>query len=112
MVSLVIVLNKTEFLDEVLETLVKHNVKGATIVDSQGMGSAIVSGDLRNIPLFGFLRNVIKEDHPYSKTIFSVVKEELVESLIVDIKKIFPEKKPGNGFIFTVPVNNIYLLDK
>ncbi|HHX00709.1 MAG TPA: hypothetical protein GX740_05355 [Acholeplasmataceae bacterium] len=112
MVNLVIVLNKQEYLDDILTVLVENNVKGATIIDSQGMGSAIVSGDYRNIPLFGSLRNIIHDKHPYSKTIFTVVKEEIVEDLIKAIKDIFPEKKPGIGFMFTMPVNNIYLLDK
>lgn len=112
MITLVIVLNKQEYLDEILATLVKYKVKGATIIDSQGMGSAIVSGDYRHIPLFGSLRNLINEKHPYNKTIFTVVNEDIIDDLTTAIKDIFKEKKPGVGFMFTVPVNNIYLLDK
>jgi len=112
MITLVIVLNKEEYLDEILSTLVKFKVKGATIIDSQGMGSAIVSGDYQHIPLFGSLRSLINEKHPYNKTIFSVVKEEILEDLVVAIREIFDEKKPGIGFMFTIPVGNIYVLDK
>lgn len=112
MVTLFIILNKQKYLDEILSTLVKYKVKGATIIDSQGMGSAIVSGDYRHIPLFGSLRNLINEKHPYNKTIFSVVSEEIIDDLVIAIRAIFDEKKPGVGFMFTMPVNNIYLLDK
>lgn len=112
MVTLVIVLNQQDYLDDILSTLVKFKVKGATIVDSQGMGSAIVNGDYKHIPLFGSLRNLINEKHPYNKTIFSVVKEEIIEDLVAAIRDVFDVKKPGIGFMFTVPVNNIYLLDK
>lgn len=112
MVTLVIILNKTEYLDEILSTLVKYKVKGATIIDSQGMGSAIVNGDYRYIPIFGSLRTLINEKHPYNKTIFSVVKEEIIEELAEAIRNVFAEKKPGIGFMFTMPVNNIYLFDK
>lgn len=112
MKAIFIVLNKQEYLDSILQTFVENNVKGATIIDSQGMGSAIVSGEYSNISLFGSLRNLLKDNQPYSKTIFTVVKDELVEDLIGEIREIFPEKKPGIGFIFTMPVDNIYLLDK
>lgn len=112
MVTLVIVLNKEEYLDAILATLVEYKVKGATIIDSQGMGSAIVSGDYRHIPLFGSLRNLINEKHPYNKTIFSVVREDILDDLVEAIRNLFDEKKPGVGFMFTMPVNNIYLLDK
>jgi len=112
MITLVIILNKEEYLDEVLSTMVRFKVKGATIIDSQGMGSEIVSGDYQHIPLFGALRYLVNEKHPYNKTIFSVVKEEILEDLTTAIRNIFDEKKPGIGFMFTVPVGNIYLLDK
>ncbi|HHU79925.1 MAG: P-II family nitrogen regulator [Bacilli bacterium] len=112
MVTLVIVLNETDYLNEVLATLVNNNVKGATIIDSQGMGSAIVKGDYQYIPIFGSLRKLIDENHLYNKTIFSVVKEEIVEELVEAIRNLFEKKRPGIGFIFTMPVNNIYLLDK
>jgi nitrogen regulatory protein PII len=55
---------------------------------------------------------LVNEKHPYNKTIFSVVKEEILEDLTTAIRNIFNEKKPGIGFMFTVPVGNIYLLDK
>ena len=112
MITLVIVLIQTDHLDEILSTLVKFKVKGATIIDSQGMGSAIVSGDYRHIPLFGSLRSLLNEQHPYNKTIFTVVKDEIIEDLAQAIRDLFAEKKPGVGFMFTMPVNNIYLLDK
>ena len=36
---LFLVLNKTEYLDDILSAFVKIGIKGATIIDSQGMGS-------------------------------------------------------------------------
>lgn len=112
MITLVIILNEQQYLDEVLATLVEFKVRGATILDSQGMGGAIVSGGFRNIPLFGSLRHLINEKHPYNKTIFSVVNESIIEDLVKALKDLFKEKRPGVGFMFTMPVNNIYLLDK
>lgn len=39
---LFLILNKTEKLNEILEAYVEVGVRGATIIDSQGMGSALV----------------------------------------------------------------------
>ncbi|NLZ80461.1 MAG: hypothetical protein GX913_01440 [Clostridiales bacterium] len=45
---------------------------GDTILESQGMGSAILSSEIRSVPLFGFLKSILDESHPYNKTIFTV----------------------------------------
>ena len=39
-----LVLNEVEYLDEILDAFVDVGVKGATILDSQGMGSALTNG--------------------------------------------------------------------
>ena len=38
---LFVVLNKTEYLEDVLDAFVDIGITGATIMDSQGMGSAM-----------------------------------------------------------------------
>ena len=57
---LIIVLNNTDYLEEVLSLLVKHNVKGATILESQGMASSIVNNDITNIPYLAHLKPCYK----------------------------------------------------
>lgn len=112
MVALFIILNKKEYLEDILSIFVNFHVKGATIIDSQGMASAIVKGEIHDLPLFGSLKTLFQGSHPYNKTIFSVLKEELVEEVVREIKKLMSaEKKPGIGFMFTIPVNNIYLFN-
>ena len=110
MKALIIVLNKTEHLDKVLSLLVKHNVKGATILESQGMGSTIVNNDISDIPLFGSLKNLLKDSHPYNKTIFTVIKDQDKLYKVVDAVKhiLKDEEKPDAGFMFTVPVDEIF----
>jgi|SRR5690554_106556 len=112
MVTLVIILNKEKYEEKIISTLINFKVKGATMIDSEGMGSAIIKGEYENISLFGSLRKLINEKHSYSKTIFSVVDDNIIEDLVQAIRDVFPEKRPDLGFMFTLPVNNIYLLDK
>ena len=45
---LIIILNKEENLDELLEGFLEIDIRGATVVNSQGMGSIITT----DIPIF------------------------------------------------------------
>jgi nitrogen regulatory protein PII len=111
--ALFIILNKTEYLEDILSIFVRLHVKGATIVESQGMASAIVNSDITDIPLFGSLKTLLKGRHPYNKTIFTVIKDhEKLEKVAEEIRLILrDEDKPGVGFMFTVPVDDMFLLN-
>lgn len=104
---LFLILNETNKLNEILENLVKSGVRGATIIDSQGMGSALSTGDGQ---LFGgLLRFAIDNNRPYNKVVFTVCDdEETLDKAIKAIQEILGDMtKPGVGLMFTVPVGQI-----
>ncbi|MBN2372955.1 hypothetical protein JXL19_04110 [bacterium] len=97
---LVLVLNKEEFLDEILEAFVEVGITGATILDSVGMGRKLAY----DIPIFAGLRKSIKTTD-YSKTIFSVVNDdETLEAAINLVEELIDLKEPGSCFLFVVPI--------
>lgn len=106
---LFLVLNKTEYLDEILDAFMDVGVKGATILDSQGMGSALTGGD-KDIPFFGALRTWVDNARPYNKTIFTVIEDdEVLKAAIAAVKNILEDMtQPGVGLMFTLPVDNIH----
>lgn len=107
MKALFLILNKTEKLNDVLEAYVKVGIKGATVVDSQGMGSAFSES---NLPMFGgFLRTVLDNNRPFNKVIFSVVKdEEVLNDAIAAVEDILGDmSKPGVGLMFVMPVDRV-----
>ncbi len=107
MKALFLILNKTEKLNDVLEAYVKVGIKGATVVDSQGMGSALSES---NLPMFGgFLRTVLDNNRPFNKVIFSVVKdEEVLNDAIAAVENILGDmSKPGVGLMFVMPVDRV-----
>lgn len=61
MFALFLVLNDTDYLDEILARFVDVGVQGATIVDSQGMASALVSSRGRDYPSSAPLKLCWKE---------------------------------------------------
>lgn len=107
---LFIVLNEIEFLDEILDGFVDVGVKGATILDSQGMGSAITNSGKGNEQFFGAIRSFLDNARPYNKTIFTVIEdEETLVQVVKTVKNILGDiNKPGVGMMFTVPVGNVY----
>lgn len=114
MYVLFLVLNRTEYLDNILTEFVNINIKGATILDSQGMASALISHCHDDIPVIGSLRNFIDNCRPYNKTIFTVLEDdEMVEKAVEAINKVVEDlSKPGIGFMFTVPVGRVYGIPK
>ncbi|MGI6698958.1 MAG: P-II family nitrogen regulator [Christensenellales bacterium] len=108
--ALFIVLNETRYLDDILDSFFDIGVKGATILDSQGMGSAIAGSGQGNQPLFGSIRLFLDSAKPYNKTIFTVIdNEEVLAKAVESVCSILGDiDKPGVGMMFTVPVNNVY----
>ena len=107
---LIFVLNKEEFLEDVLEAFVEAGIPGATILDSEGMGRFLTY----EVPLFADFKEFMRGNKPYNKTIFSVVDDEKkvkkVEKLIEKICGDLSE--PGTGILFTIPVDYVRGLKK
>jgi nitrogen regulatory protein PII len=100
----VMVLNKEEYLDEILEAFLELDVHGATVIDSVGMGHLLSY----EIPIFAALRDVLPGNRPYNKTIFSVVEEEKIPKMIEAIEQIMGSlDQPGTGIVFTLAVENV-----
>lgn len=113
MYALFLVINETDYLDEILARFVDVGVQGATIMDSQGMASALVSSRGRDYPLFGSLKALLEGARPYNKTIFTVLdSEELVERTVEAVKDVLGDvDHPSVGFMFSVPIGKIYQLN-
>ncbi|HPT82793.1 MAG TPA: hypothetical protein PLM25_02820 [Limnochordia bacterium] len=114
MFALFLVLNDTDYLDEILARFVDVGVQGATILDSQGMASALVSSRGRDYPLFGSLKALLEGARPYNKTIFTVLdSEELVERTVEAVRDVLGDADhPSVGFMFSVPIGQVYELKR
>ena len=108
--ALFIVLNEPDHLEDLLEKFIEIGVKGATILESQGMGFAVNHGGHGNEPFFGKIRSLMNNSRPFNKTIFTVIEdEETLEKAVNVAKEVFGDVyQPGLGMMFTMPVNNVY----
>lgn len=101
----IIVLNRTEYLDDILTLFLELGVSGATIIDSVGMGR-IVSKD---IPIFASFSDLLSSSRPSNKTIMSIVREELVAEIVEGIEKSIGDfTETGMGIYFTLSLDQVW----
>lgn len=101
---LILILNKVEKLEEVLEGFLEIGITGATVIDSVGMGHILSE----EVPIFAGLRFMFAGTKPHNKTIFSAIKDEKEESAIRLLQKILGDlNQPGTGIVFTIPVERV-----
>ncbi|MGB7605218.1 MAG: hypothetical protein WBL93_07045 [Lutisporaceae bacterium] len=104
---LLVVLNKVEKLNTLLEKLVERNICGATILDSTGMVRELIKNN-EDYPIFGTLRLFIDTDRQESKTIFMVLKEEQIEEAKLVVRQVIGDmSKPDTAVMFTLPIISV-----
>lgn len=101
---LIIVLNKVNKLDKLLEGFMDKGYSGATIISSTGMVSELAK-HMEDYPIFGSLRFMIDLNRKESKTIFMVLKDEAVEGAKQVVRQVVGDlSKPDTAVLFTLPV--------
>jgi nitrogen regulatory protein P-II 1 len=101
---LILILNKVEKLEEVLEGYLEVGISGATVIDSVGMGHILSE----EVPIFAGLRFMFAGAKPHNKVIFSVIKDEKEGEAIRMLRKIIGDLgKPGSGIVFSLPVDSV-----
>ncbi len=100
---LVVVIKDKTKTTSILDKLFEIDVRGATVLDSEGMGNLIAD----HVPFFARFAEVINRGDKGSKTIFSVVKDkEILDNAIIEVEKILGNfNDPNTGFLFTIPVD-------
>ncbi len=100
---MVIVLNATEMLEEVLEGLIEAGVGGATVIDSVGMGRII-----EDVPLFAGMRSLFRSARPRNNVIFSVIGDEQARETLDVLEKILGcSREHGKGIAFLLPIDAV-----
>lgn len=108
--ALFIILNEVDYLDDILTGFIDIGVSGATVLDSQGMGSIIAKSSNQGVPIFGYLKTILEHSLPYNKTIFTVLESEvLVNKAVALVQEVLSEiSSPNTGFMFTIPIGKTY----
>lgn len=101
----VIFLNRIDYLEDILSAFLEIGVKGATVVDSVGMGHIIS----QHIPIFAGLRDAFAGSSPNNKIIFAVVEEDLVTRISEVLDELcWSQEESGAGFMISLDVDRVF----
>ena len=100
----IIVLNKTECLQELLEEFSERKLQGATVINSHGMMQELSEEDELRFVLS--LRHILNPEHKENRTIFMAASESKVPIIIEAVNKVTGGLDKGDtGILFTVPID-------
>lgn len=111
---LVLILNKTSHLEDILHKFNSIGIKGATVIDSMGVGRTMADHySSGNFAIMYSLRKVIDGGRPYNKTVLSVIEDDLVQPAFEGVTEILGNlHQPGMGIMFTLPIDKVVGLPK
>ncbi len=100
----VIVLNKIEVQEQLLEEFSDRHLQGATIINSHGMMQELAHSDE---PRFmGSLRYLLNPERKENRTIFMAASDSKVPVIIDAVNKVTGGLEHGDtGILFTVPID-------
>ena len=102
---LVVVVHDPERLDEILSGFLEIGITGATVLQSEGMGSVLS----QDIPIFAGLQTLVSGSRPQNRLILSVVAEDKVKPAMEILKDVSGDlEMPATGIAFTVPVDEVF----
>ncbi len=103
---LILILNKVELLDELLEELGQAKIGGATILQSRGMAQELCHNAMEDSSFLGSLRLLLDPDREQNTTVMTVVRDEQVPLAVEIIERVVGDlSRPDTGVVFTVPVD-------
>lgn len=102
---LVVVVHDPERLDEILSGFLEIGITGATVLQSEGMGSVLS----QDIPIFAGLQTLVSGSRPQNRLILSVVSHEKVDPAMEILRDVSGNlDEPATGIAFTLPVDEVF----
>ena len=110
MKMILFVLNDPAKMQYLLDAWKEAGATGATVLFSTGMGRLHRPASLReDLPLMPSLSDFDGRDEKLSRTIFIILRDELVGQIISATEKIVGDlNKPGNGILIVLPTESVH----
>ncbi len=102
---LVHITNHEECVKPIMQTFAKQGIRGASVVDCEGMLRSLNADSVDAPSIFGGLRKFVNPDQETNKLIMVVLPDERVSDAISVIHEISGDLKlPNTGILFTLPI--------
>lgn len=107
---LLVVLNKDELFETVVNILVEAGVSSATFLESEGMGQYLAF----EVPIFAGIRQFVGESKKSNRTILAVLEKKEIFEEIKDLlkKEKIDFTQPGIGLLLRMPVSECIKSDE
>lgn len=111
MKMLILVLNKTNVLENLLTKFFEAGIKGSTIFNSTGMAQTLSGLDDGNF--FASLKFFLDPEQDENYTIMTVLPQQQIETYKKVISEVVGDlSEPNTGVLFTLPVEQVEGLPK
>lgn len=96
------IINDPDDVTEILDEFLEIGIKGATVIDSEGMGHLLAG----RIPLFSRFAEM-EQDHRHNKTIFAILhSDEYLQKAVKAVENVTGDlENPDSGVVFSLPIN-------
>lgn len=100
--ALFVIVDDPEKTEQVLEALLECEMRGATVIETQGMAKVLSA----NIPIFFGLKGLMAKEHAHNRTIFALSKHpEKINQAMERLAAMFHNfEEACTGLMFVVPV--------
>ncbi|HNZ50624.1 MAG TPA: hypothetical protein PK087_04235 [Bacilli bacterium] len=103
---LVYVMNNANLLDRFVHELKDAQIRGATILNSTGMGRKLVESD--NFDIIGSLKAIFDTPRTDSRVILMALEDEQVPRVLDIIDRLAGDlSKPNSGIVFTLNIEYV-----
>lgn len=105
--------NHESTISPILGKMMESGFRGATVIDCEGMLSALNQDSVNAPAIFGSLRKFVNPDRQKNKIILAVLKDEDIQEAIDIIHEICGDLNvPNKGIVFSVPITRWEGIDK
>ena len=102
---LIYITNHEDTVRPIMEKIAANGIKGATVVDCEGMLKSLNEDSVDAPAIFGGLRQFVNQGQEKNKMMFILLKDEQIQTVVDAIHGVAGSlQKPNTGIVFTVPV--------
>lgn len=102
---LIYITNHEDTVRPIMEKIAANGIKGATVVDCEGMLKSLNEDSVDAPAIFGGLRQFVNPGQAKNKMMFVLLKDEQIQTVVDSIHAVAGSlQKPNTGIVFTVPV--------
>ncbi len=99
-----VIIKHVNLTDQLMVELANAGVKGATVLDSEGMAKYLYKSE--NVQTLDLLKQILNKENPNeSKTIIMAVNDDMVQTVRETVKNVVGDfNVPNAGVMFGVPI--------